>query len=275
MIRKTLMTLLRRFPTLYAAFRGAYGHQVVSRLPATTPFGFKLAGPPAMERGEFEPEETKQVCAFLREAEVFVNVGANVGYYVCHARQLGISVLAIEPLDQNVQILQRNLLANGWNDVEVHPVALGNHVGLEKLYGGGTAASLVAGWAGANAAHYRVVPVTTLDHLLGDRFAEKRLLILIDVEGFELNVLRGASRQLARRPAPVWFVEICIDEHQPQANEINPNLQEIFELFWLHGYAAEKAGCESGAVTAENVRAWTVGHNLPGTHNFVFRAIEN
>ena len=89
MIRKTLMTLLRRFPTLYAGFRGAYGHQVVSRLPASTPFGFKLAGLTAIKGGEFEPDETKQLCASLSETEVFVNIRPNVGYHACHARQLG------------------------------------------------------------------------------------------------------------------------------------------------------------------------------------------
>ncbi len=274
MMRERLMSLLRRCPTLYAALRGAYGHRQVSRPATVTPFGFKLAGLPAMERGEFEPEETKQVCTLLSEVEVFVNVGANVGYYVCHARRHGKRVIAVEPLDQNVQVLQRNLLANGWTDVEVLPVALGDHVGLEKLYGGGTAASLVAGWAGAPAAHYRMVPVTTLDHLLGDRFAGERLLILIDVEGFELNVLHGAVRQLTRRPAPVWFVEICLDEHQPQGAKVNPYLQSIFELFWQHGYEAHKVGCESGPVTSEDVRDWAVGRDLPRTHNFLFRADE-
>lgn len=227
-----------------------------------------------MESGEFEPEETKQVCTLLREAAVFVNVGANTGYYVCHARKLGKRVLAVEPLDQNVQLLQRNLIANGWNDVEVLPVALGDHVGLEKLYGGGTAASLVVGWAGAPTTHYRVVPVTTLDHLLGDRFAGEKMLILIDVEGFEVNVLRGAARQLARRPAPVWFVEICLDEHQPQGATVNPDLQATFELFWQHGYTAHKAGCESGPVTTEDVSDWAAGQNLPRTHNFMFQAGE-
>lgn len=224
-----------------------------------------------MERGEFEREETQQVSALLRCVDVFVNVGANTGYYVCLARKMGVKVLAIEPLDRNVQILQRNILANGWNDVEIYPVGIADNVALLKLYGGGTAASFVPGWAGGSKAHYRVVPVTKLDNIMADRFAGKRMLILIDVEGYELNVLRGAVGQLTREPPPIWFVEICINVHQPDGQKINPKLVETFELFWQHGYTAERAGCESGVISEADVRLWAKAERLPRTHNFLFR----
>ena len=271
MISKLILPLLRRFPVLYAAARGASAHRAISRPAVLTPLGFKMCGLNAMESGSFEPDETRQISALLREVTALVNIGANTGYYVCLARNAGAKVLAIEPLDQNVQILQRNILANGWNDVEIFPVGLGDRVDVMKLYGGGTAASLVEGWAGAAREHYRLVPVSTLDNVLGDRFAGEKILILMDVEGFELNVLRGALRQFTRKPAPVWFIEICIDEHQPSGVRINPNLVGTFEIFWRHGYHAEKAGSESGAVSEADVRAWAAGNQLPKTHNFIFR----
>lgn len=266
-----LIPYLKRFPLLYAGLRAAYQQRQLVRAPVPTPLGFKLAGPVAMQTGQFEPDETRQLSALLGETDVFVNVGANCGYYVCLARKAGLKVVAVEPLDQNVQFLQRNLLANGWNDVEVLPVGLGDRTALLKLYGGGTAASFVSGWAGAPEDHCRVVPVTTLDAVLADRFAGERLLILIDVEGFEFNVLQGALRQLNRHPAPVWFVEICISEHQPGGVQANPNLMKTFEIFWRHGYRAEKAGCESGLVESGDVDRWAEGRQLPGTHNFLFR----
>ncbi len=271
MISRIILPLLRRFPTLYAAVRGASAHRAVSRLPVETPLGFKMCGLRQMETGEFEPDETRQVAALLHEATVLVNIGANTGYYVCLARKAGAKVVAIEPLDQNVQILQRNVMANGWNDVEIFPVGLGDRVDVLKLYGGGTAASLIEGWAGASREYYRLVPVSTLDIVLGDRFAGEKILILMDVEGFELNVLRGALRQFTRKPSPVWFIEVCIDEHQPNGVRINPNLIETFGMFWRHGYRAEKAGSESGAVSEADVRAWAAGNQLPKTHNFIFR----
>ena len=190
---------------------------------------------------------------------------------VSHAKK--VKTIAIEPLDQNVQILQRNIQANGWQDVEILPIGLGNSVAQLKLYGGGTAASLVEGWAGANHDHYRLVPVSTLDNVLSDRFIENKILILIDVEGFELNVLKGAVRQLERKITPIWFVEICVDEHQPDGRLINPNLLETFDMFFVRGYSAEKAGSASGMVTREDVIEWQSGKHLPDTHNFIFRQV--
>ena len=143
-----------------------------------------------------------------------------------------------------------------------------------KLYGGGTAASFVPGWAGASKEHYRLSPVTTLDNILADRFEGQRILFLIDVEGFELNVLRGAGRQIARNPPPVYFIEICIAEHQPGGVQINPDLINTFEFFWDSGYYAEKCGCESGDVSKTDVEMWSKGDNLPKTHNFLFRQRE-
>lgn len=274
MIRRWLISVLRRFPILYAGIRGAYSYHEISRPARPTPFGFRFAGPPLMESGEFEPDETMQLRSLLENAEVFINIGANVGYYACQARQMGKRVVAIEPLEQNVQLLQRNILENGWRDVEVIPVALSNQIGLEPLYGGGMAASLITGWAGSSPVHFRMVPVNTLDNLLSDRFPRERLLFLIDVEGFELNVLRGAVRQLSHRPSPVWFIEICINEHQPGKTQINPNLIETFEIFWQHGYTASKAGCEFGSITRDDVNNWAKGENLPITHNFLFTVPE-
>ena len=224
-----------------------------------------------MSSGAFEPDETRLVQSMLRSDSVFVNVGANVGYYICLARKAGARCVAIEPLDQNVQILQRNVQANGWSDIEIHPVAVGDQVAMLKLYGGGTAASLVEGWAGASNEHYRFVPVTTLDNVLTNRFAGHSMLVLIDVEGFELNVLRGALRLMVRQPYPSWIVEICVDEHQPNGVRINPSLLETFNLFWSHGYRAERIGCTGGPVLPSDVACWAEGKDLPRTHNFLFR----
>ena len=150
MFYNILINNLKKLPLLYSGIQGAYNYSIISREPVQTPHGFRMAGLIAMEKGEFEPEETKLIQNLFDKVDVFVNAGANTGYYCCLARKMGLYVVAFEPLERNVQILQRNMLANNWDDVEIHPVALGDTVGLLKLYGGGTGASLVKGWAGAD-----------------------------------------------------------------------------------------------------------------------------
>jgi FkbM family methyltransferase len=269
-IYKSCLQILKRFPVLYAGMQGAYNYRVVTRAAVETPLGFKMAGSYAMEKGDFEPEETKLICNLLRDVDVFVNAGANVGYYCCLARKMGLEVIAFEPLERNIQMLQRNISANNWTDVEIHPIGLGDSVALQKLYGGGTGASLLEGWAGADNKNYRIVPVNKLDNILGQRLCGRKSFILIDVEGYELNLLRGATQQLTSCPSPTWLVEICINQHQPNGNTINPNLISTFEIFWGHGYKANKIGSEFGIVSESDVRMWAKGYNLPDTHNFLF-----
>ena len=51
--------------------------------PIDSPSGFKIIGNSAMEQGTFEPEETEVVKQILQHVDVFINVGANIGYYCC------------------------------------------------------------------------------------------------------------------------------------------------------------------------------------------------
>jgi FkbM family methyltransferase len=223
-------------PGLLDAFRAWRLRRLLARPPVTTPLGFTFVGPPAMQRGEHEPEEVALVQRALGCSEVFINVGANFGYYCCVACHLGKRVIAFEPLQGNLRILYRNMKANGWGDVEIYPVALGERIALVELFGSGTSASLIGGWAGGNRLFHRTVPMNTLDNMLGDRLYGHRCAFLIDIEGGEFQCLQGARRQLALQPPPIWFVEILATQHQPRGVEINPRFLDTFRLLWECGY---------------------------------------
>lgn len=244
----------RRYPDMVAAFHDArMRREFRGRHVVDTPLGFRFAGPAHMQDGSFEPEEV----AFLRErlpgADVFVDIGANAGYFSCIARHHGKQVVAVEPAAQNLDLLLRNIQENGWLDVEVFPVGLAERPGLGTLYGDGTGASLVTRWAGVSEVWRRTIPLTTVDVLLGGRFRDRRLVIKVDVEGAEQGVVAGARETLARRPAPVWLVEVCFSENF--ATGVNPHFREVFERFWNAGYAATSLEA-ARAVTPEDVDRW-------------------
>ena len=222
-----------------------------------------------MQKGSFEREESRLICRCLEVASVFVDVGANVGYFTCIARQMGRRVIAIEPCIQNLEFLYMNLSANRWTDVEVFPVCLGEQPGLSILYGWGTGASMVRKWAGCSDFQQRSVPISTLDILLGDRFGEEKIVIKVDVEGLEYLVLQGAQRTLKRCPSPVWLVEVCLTEHHPAG--INPHFQDVFRIFWEQGYQAKTIGKDSKVVTQHDVERWVKeGRRDFGYVNYVF-----
>ena len=257
-------------------FKDFWGTRVWTRRhEARTPQGFMLASGmhPAyalMRAGNFEPAETELLSRELGHATLFVDVGANIGYYTLLARQRGVRVIAFEPQPQNLDALFRNLKLNDWEDgVEVFPLALSAAPGLLTLYGAsGPSASLVKGWAGYSERHTRTVPVNTLDNVLGARLAGERLLIKIDVEGAEHDVLRGASAVLSSRPRPVWLVEICLGEFAPGSNA---GFTQIFELFSSQGYEAQAVGRPGKAVTLDEIRAWAAAGESPHGFNYVFR----
>ncbi|MCU1227715.1 MAG: hypothetical protein JWO97_599 [Acidobacteria bacterium] len=261
----------RRFPEALGAIHSfRFARQLNARKMQQTPLGFRFVGHQAMEDGSFEPDETRLIGTFAAPGKVYVDVGANYGFFACLARQRGAHVVAIEPLPSNLEILYRNLAVNDWNDVEVVPLGLSTKPGVATIYGGGTAASLMQRWSGASETWKTTIALSTLDIVLSDRFADQELLIKIDVEGLELQVLQGAVRTLARDPAPTWLVEIVLTEHHPAG--LNPAFRDVFDLFWSAGYTAFALGAEERVVTSDDVDRWVANRRRDfGYWSYVFR----
>lgn len=244
-----------------------------------TPYGFKLGGSRsihhfAMQVGTFEPEETVIFTEEIRRADLFVDVGANIGFYTCLARSLDKHVLAIEPLPQNLKYIFSNLVANNWKDVEVFPVGLSEHPGLATLFGASsTGASLISNWAGATNFFKRIIPLSTLDILLANRFIGKRIFIKIDVEGAEYAVLLGSIGVMQMQPKPIWVLEVCLNEYHPEG--MNPHYQDVFNLFWRYGYEVRTADTHSKLIQPVDVARWVeCGYCDSGTINYKFIPLE-
>ncbi|HNW44190.1 MAG TPA: FkbM family methyltransferase [Elusimicrobiales bacterium] len=246
-----------------------------SKVEWSTPSGFKMVSRNyianrLMLEGTFESEELETIKGQLGSAEVFVDVGANIGYYACLARFLGKSVVAFEPQAQNLECLYANLMNNNWADTEVYPLGLSSAPGFLSLYGAsGPSASLVKGWAGYSERIKKVIPVNTLDNVIGGRFAGKKLFIKIDVEGAEYGVLKGAAKVLVHSPRPAWLIEICLNEFHPGA--LNPDFEAIFNLFWQQGYEARLANKAGTPVKPADVKKWVADKKTAtGEFNYIF-----
>jgi FkbM family methyltransferase len=277
---KILYSLLRpiaeRYPWVAKLYRDFRSGKKLVKTPKMTPNGFLFIGNSQMESGQFEPEETVAIKKLLDNADVFIDIGANIGYYCCMALQQNIPTLAFEPINLNLQYLYKNIAANGWeNNIEVFPVALGKKSRLIQIYGGGTSASLIKGWSNTPEYYCNWVPVSTLDVTVGSRLEGKRCLVLVDVEGAELMMLKGASVFLEMTPKPVWIMEITVTQHLPKDVHVNPNLLETFELFWEHGYQAWTCNSNPRLIEKEEImQIAETEKNTLGTHNFIFSPVD-
>jgi FkbM family methyltransferase len=243
---------VQRVPWLADTYTGLRGYYRVLRKlreetlesPAViTPQGFSFVGSSsghaAMADGTWEAAESALFLELAADADLVINVGANVGYYCCLALQQGKPVWAFEPLPSNLKYLYQNIHRNGWAaQCEVYPVALGGANGLLELYGTGMGASLVKGWAGYAPVAPTLVPVFTYDTLIGARAEGRRCLVLVDVEGAEYDFLRGASLLLHQEPKPMWLMEIHSRHSQPAGVAVNPRLLDTFRVMWDAGYRA-------------------------------------
>ena len=234
-----------------------------NRVPAQCEEGFSLYAPPLVLR--LDRAERACFAAEARRADVCIDVGAHVGYFTCIACHAGTPTLAIEPCRDNLAVLKRNIALNEFANVEVWPVALGAKPGLAPIYGYSNIASLFSTWNVA--VQTDTVAVSTLDLLLGDRFRGQRLLIKIDVEGFEAEVLAGAGDTLRREPKPVWMLEIF--RRHPMTGAVNEKFAGIFATFWRAGYESVEVKDELRPFGADDFDAPGLGAN------FLFRARQN
>jgi FkbM family methyltransferase len=175
-----------------------------------------------------------------------IDAGANVGYMSLLASvAAGPSgrVISFEPHPELFATLQRNVAASAGRfriaPIELHNAALGDRGGTAELViptDFGTNDGV--GWiTSAPAAGVRsiTVPLETLDHALGEASAR---LLKLDVEGFELHVLRGAMRALESRR----IHHVVFEDHDVARSEVVRLLQtlgyRVFSVGWtLSGLA--------------------------------------
>lgn len=151
----------------------------------------------------------------IRPGDVVLDVGANVGFYsLLAARAAGKAgrVVAFEPLQRNVERLRRHLELNHLSEVEVIQAAVSDSSGVRWFSKGEYEATGRLDSSGE-------IEVAALS--LDDFHAQGKLprvdVIKIDVEGAELEVLRGAARVLtALRPC------LVVELHNPEMDRECP-----------------------------------------------------
>lgn len=135
--------------------------------------------------GFWEKRTTDYVKEHLKPGQLFVDVGAQVGYYSVMASELGARVYAFEPSSTNREVLRKNL--EGTN-VEVFNSALSDTNGEVKLFKGRTPGEHSLHGSG----EYETVQAVRYD----DLGLEIPDFVKIDVEGNERQVLMGMQKFL-------------------------------------------------------------------------------
>jgi FkbM family methyltransferase len=145
---------------------------------------------------------------YVKPGATVIDVGANIGYNAIYAARLAGPqgrVVALEPTPDTLTVLRRNISASGFSTIVVEPVAAGSLAGTRDFFVRGKISAVNSLYPDSRYAHVTSilrVPVVPLDDLV-DGVAD---VVKIDVEGAEIDVLKGMPR-LLRAPGVTLIVE--------------------------------------------------------------------
>lgn len=178
------------------------------------------------------------VTARLRPGDYFVDAGANIGFYtIAAARAVGStgSVLAVEMMEETARILRHHIDLNSAKNVRVIEGALSiseNEIIVASMPTGSFGQASISNIGQGE--NFEVIS-TTLDIIL--RNISSIRLLKMDIEGAELNALKGGTQILNR-------VDAIIFEHVHAAD-----ITEITSLLKSYNFRIQPLdGCNSLAL---------------------------
>lgn len=172
-----------------------------------------------------EPEVVWLMAKVVREGDLVVDGGANVGFFALLLSTLvGPSgrVIAVEPSERNRKKLLRNIELNNRQNVTVIPEALSFNSKPVEFYQHQD--------NGQDACHGsgepQTIPATTLDAIVGDK---KPRLIKLDIEGAEVSALCGAVNLLDDRTADFIVCETNSEAMAAMGTDIEELVNVLYD----------------------------------------------
>lgn len=154
------------------------------------------------QKDGYEKTTITEIKKLLKNGMNVINIGANVGYLtlIC-AKEVGKKgkVFAIEPYPKNVEFLQKNIVANGYTNVEVFPYAVSNKSGKTSLWLKPSGTWHFISTKKIEGLEKIEVTTITIDDLLNDRKMRPDLVV-IDAEGSEKFILEGMKHTIQENP---------------------------------------------------------------------------
>jgi FkbM family methyltransferase len=220
-------------------------------LSATTSFGgqFEITLPDSIQTyiyffGVWEPTITEYVQNTLEAGDIFIDIGANIGYHSLLASKCVGStghVYCFEASPSIYTVLERNLARNGARNVTSFNVAVVNEPGEVTVYlnvpenlGGSTVVPEAANERSAKLE--AVVPGLPLPKILDASIIRRARLIKVDVEGAEWDVVKGIGSALISEFSKNTSIIMEIDRIAVEAR--GGRVEQLLSIFVEQGYSA-------------------------------------
>ena len=208
-----------------------------------TLYGFNMKIDPVKDKGvekslyytgTYEKGTLDILKNLLSDGDVFIDIGANIGLMSIFASSLVKNdgkVIAFEPNPDTRQILNENIILNSIGNIEVSSYALGSITENTKIYdrwdSNRGSASLIRSEGSTEGHDIKVIRLS--DYINSNT---KISLIKLDIEGYELEALKGADHILQRKNPPMLIVEFS----HLRENKLDQGTNKMYELIKSFNY---------------------------------------
>lgn len=213
--------------------------------------GMSFVGPSLREpimfnlavHGLYEPDTCELLRRTLPRDGVLLDVGANIGVFSLMAARLWCpegQIISVEASPRVHACLARNVAANGLTNVTALHVAATAAPGTIQFFEAPESNFGMGSLAPRFDAKATVVTGETLDSIVTRQAASKIDLIKMDVEGFEVDALSGATGIFAQNPSIVIVFEF--NDWAETREGCSPGaaqrflIQQGFQLWKLNDY---------------------------------------
>jgi len=166
--------------------------------------------------GSYESGTLDFIKNHLKKGDCFVDVGANIGLMSIEASKAVGSegtIYSFEPHPNTVKILRFNIDLNSIKNIHVIEKGVGSKSGEAEIYDRWDVNRGGASLLSSNSENESYdIEVVTLDEAFQNIDVK---MIKMDIEGFELEALKGAKNILSSENPPILIVE-CTEETEHQ-----------------------------------------------------------
>ena len=202
--------------------------------------------------GFYEKESILTWEKFVKKDSVVIDIGANIGYYtlVAAGKAESGAVHSFEPISENFLALQNNIRLNnltnviannsGVSDMELSApffISADDNIGMSGL-------KPAENFSGVS----ETKPIITLDNYAVKNNLQKIDLIKIDIEGNEMNALKGMTNIL-KKYKPILFIEV-VNEH---LIKFDTSADEVYSFLRSMGYEAYEIVAANNLKEIKNV----------------------
>ncbi len=156
--------------------------------------------------------EIKELLTSIAPKCIVLDIGAHLGMYTIRLASICRKgkIIAVEPDPRNREYLRKNIVLNNLKNVEIVPYPVSDRSGEKVKF----ALATVSGYSRIDRMlnddellKYIYIETITVDDLIESIDLERVDFIIIDVEGYELHVLRGAKKTI-RKYKPLMLIEV-------------------------------------------------------------------